>query len=387
MDALKERNYHKSDDNSFKLSLFLKGHRFIQSFLNLFFDALFFLIRKLYSGRNKKSGVVVIIDLHRLGDTVFSIPAVSEIFKFYRDYKIYILCFEETAEILSLRFNPDCLKPVSKQDFFLSRKMAGKNVRELLTSLNPEIIFDITGMVSSASILFNSGADSIIGMNVPYFRKLYDHFTHIRNEPHYMDLYLDVVKLVINIDDSKDIKSFTPDLNKYRKILIHPFAIRQAKEWNLHKFIDLALDLKDDFETEMITPPGFIPTDVLSEIEESGMRISETRTVGQLIEKIKSCSLFISNDSGPTYIASLLGKATFTIYGPTNPDFSLPFGENHRFIRKVLKCSPVKERFCFTQAGIYCPSNICMQLIPVQEVSDGIRAFIRELGIKNLSND
>lgn len=386
MDALKERQFHKSDDKSFKLSLFMEKHRYLNTLILTVLNALFVLIRKIYSGRNNKSKVIVVINLHRLGDTVFSIPAVTGIFDFYKDYKIYVLCFEETLEILSLRFNPASLKPISKDDFYLSRKIARKNIREIVTSLNPEMIFDITGMASSASILFNSGADSIIGMNVPYFRGLYDHFTNIRNIPHYMDLYLDVVKLAIPIEDSEYLKSFPPDFNNETKIIIHPFAIRQAKEWNLRKFISLAQDLQIDYEIEIISPPGFIPDDILTEIEEFGIPVIQTLTVGHLIQEIKRCSLFISNDSGPTYIASLLGKATFTIYGPTNPDFSLPYGGHHRFIRKVLMCSPGKERFCFTHAGINCPSNICMQEISVREVSHEVRNFIEKLGIRKSVN-
>lgn len=387
MDALKERQFHKYDDKSFKVSLFLKRHRYLNTLISALFNTLFALIRKIYSGRNNKSKIIVVIDLHRLGDTVFTIPAVTEIFNFYKEYKIYVLCYEETAEILSLRFNQSNLKPLSKNDFFFSRKIARKNIREMLTSLNPEMIFDITGMALSASILFKSGADLIIGMNVPHFRGLYDHFTNIRNVPHYMDMYLDVVKLVIPVHDSADLKSFPSDFNNGAKIIIHPFAIRQAKEWNLRKFVSLASDLNNDYEIEMIAPPDFIPDDILAEIEEYGITVTHTPAVAHLIQTIKQCSLFISNDSGPTYIASLLGRATFTIYGPTNPLFSLPYGGNHRFIRKILKCSPDTERFCFTQGGINCPSNICMQVISVEEVSAEIRNFIKELGIRKSVND
>ena len=110
-----------------------------------------------------------------------------------------------------------------------------------------------------------------------------------------------------------------------------------------------------------------------------------TDTVEDMIQKIKECSLFISNDSGPVYIASLLGRPTFTIYGPTNPEYSFPFGENHRFIWKQLKCSAENDKFCFTLGGINCPSNECMILLTEEDVLESIENFLEELGVDKLS--
>jgi ADP-heptose:LPS heptosyltransferase len=99
-----------------------------------------------------------------------------------------------------------------------------------------------------------------------------------------------------------------------------------------------------------------------------------------LIIKIKECSAFIGNDSGPIYIASLLDKPTFTLFGPTNPEFSLSSGEHHRYIAKSLKCSPAKNtQYCFTQAGQNgCPAFECMNLLGLDEVNRCIRLFLEE---------
>ena len=76
--------------------------------------------------------------------------------------------------------------------------------RKLLESLKPELIFDLTGTITSASLIVSSKAKKIIGHNSKYYRAVYDHFTPIRNTPHLIDRYLDVVKLSIPIDDSKN---------------------------------------------------------------------------------------------------------------------------------------------------------------------------------------
>jgi ADP-heptose:LPS heptosyltransferase len=83
-------------------------------------------------------------------------------------------------------------------------------------------------------------------------------------------------------------------------------------------------------------------------------------------------------------IAALLGKATFTIYGPTNPEFHLPFGKYHAYVQKNISCSPKKnEKFCFTDAGRDgCPSFECMNLLSVEEVIPRVMDFISRLNIK-----
>ena len=95
------------------------------------------------------------------------------------------------------------------------------------------------------------------------------------------------------------------------------------------------------------------------------------------------CSLLISNDSGPIYIANILNKPTFTIYGPTNPEFSLPYGKYHRMIQKKINCTPEPgKQYCYTKAGLYCPAYECMNQLRFEEVKDSVLKFISEIGIK-----
>jgi heptosyltransferase-2 len=201
-----------------------------------------------------------------------------------------------------------------------------------------------------------------------------------------MDIYKDVLKQAI---PNYTIFSYEFDKNfdTNGKILILPFAIRKAKEWDLHKFIQLAKRLNENYEVCLISPPDFIDDDIINEISSLNLEIEITNTVNELIEKTKGASLFISNDSGPIYIANLLGKPTFTIYGPTNPKFSLPFGKSHRFYRKILPCSADKEKVCYTLGGIYCPSYECMKLITVNEIEDSVNSFIKILGIEEKNNN
>jgi hypothetical protein len=63
----------------------------------------------------------------------------------------------------------------------------------------------------------------------------------------------------------------------------------------------------------------------------------------------------------------------------------LPFGKNHKFIWKKLKCSAENDKFCFTKGGIYCPAYECMNLLMENEVLESLESFLDKLGIEKLS--
>jgi|SRR5690606_10240906 len=383
MNVLNERKFYQQIDKSFRITAFVRKFIFLEFITQKIVNILCTVLRKLIFPASNKTGSILIISIHRLGDTVFTIPAITQLFKNYYNYKIKILCYEETKAILALKFERESIITIKKNDFFFGRRLAKSYLRKLVRSIKPEIIFDLTGQITSASMIFSSKADKIIGVNKIYFKNIYDKFIDVESTKHYINRYLDVVRLDLPIPGSSEINFFQPKEIINSKILIHPFAIRKAKEWNLKRYIDLADDLKKDFDVEIVCPPNFIPQDIIKEITSREIPFEETVNIEHLIDKIKKCSLFISNDSGPIYIASLLGVATFTIYGSTNPSFTLPFGKNHRFIRKLMSCSASeKESSCFTYAGIFCPSTECFESISLELVKSEIYSFSKDLGLK-----
>lgn len=385
MDPFKERNFHKSKDRSFKITLLIKKIPFLNNLL-AYTTKLLIIILKIFTGKSTNNTKrLIILCLHRLGDTVFCIPAIDGIFECYKNYDVTILSYPETKSILEIKYNSSKIITLDKKEFTFQRRIAKAKNRRIVKNLKPEIIFDLTGNPASASLILNTGAKKIIGTNLPYFQKLYTTFVPIRKTPHYIDIYLDVIKAA-NPDFGIYFYEFACQLNNKDKIMIHPFAIRKAKEWNLRKFIELADRLNSRYEVCIISPPDFINNDILAEIKSLQLEVYITNTINDLINKISEAGLFISNDSGPIYIANFLGKPTFTIYGPTNPKFSLPFGENHRYYQKELFCIAKEEKVCFTLGGINCPSQECMNQITVDEIESIVTGFVSDLGISDKNN-
>ena len=127
-----------------------------------------------------------------------------------------------------------------------------------------------------------------------------------------MDIYLDVYFSIFPESDSKPIKEFPINLARDLPILVHPFGGWKAKEWNLNKFIDLVYFLSKNLKVKLIFQENQIPEDIIEFLQQCNIEYIESRSLEDLIREIKSCSVFIGNDSGPLNIASFLGKPTFT---------------------------------------------------------------------------
>lgn len=343
------------------------------------FYLFFYVIRKNNRLFSLKDGNVVIIALHRLGDTIFTIPAIKEINKHY-GRKIIIVCFPTSIDIYNLVFTDIEYCTIERKDFFFQERIAKKNAKQKLRSLKPYIIFDLTGSMMSASLIFNMKAREIIGINGEQFRTIYDRFIKFRKNPQLVDAYLDAISPVIQLPNRNDLKKQMMVLNPNGKILIHPFAGWKAKEWNFNKYYKLAIYLSRFYKAALVVPNNNISNDITDELFLSSAELIQTESVEDLIEHIKSCSMFIGNDSGPLYIASLLGKPTVSIYGPTNYEFSGPFGESHEIITHTLKCSPKKNKqYCFTTAGMFgCPSFECMNLLEFDEIYANVIPLIKK---------
>jgi len=364
---------------------FLNHHKFISLIMDLCLLPLFSAIRMINRYRTNDDGNVLVISLHKLGDTVFTLPAVREIQKYFPK-KTIIVCFPESIPIYKLANDDFNFCEIQHEDFFFGKRIAKIKAKQKISSLKPQIIFDLTGTLISASLIFNTQAKQIIGLNGPHFRTIYDHFIAFRENPHLIDIYLDAITPLVQIADRNDLKKQPIALNPSGKILIHPFAGWKAKEWNFNKYFKLAVNLSKYFKVAIVVPINNISSDIAEELILEGVEVIQSSSVENLIEEIKSCAIFIGNDSGPIYIASFLGKPTISIYGPTNPEYSRPVSEHHKVIVHNIKCSPEKNKqYCFTYAGILgCPSFECMNLLKYEDVFAEIKELIKKKSFVNL---
>lgn len=327
---------------------------------------------------NSEKGKICVIVLHKIGDSVFTVHAIRKIVEFHQHEIISIICFPETKPLYQIAF-PEINVVVIPHNHFWKARIATKDARKIFRGLKPEIIYDLTGAITSASLIASTRANKIIGMNLQYFKALYDDYIPLRTKPHLIDMYMDVVRKVHPIGNDTNYE-FPLRPTDSDKILIHPHAGWKAKEWGIEKYIELAKKLSTQYKVEFVTEINSISPEIREKIESSFI-LTETKSVEDLIENIKGCAVLIGNDSGPVHIASLLGRPTIAIYGPTNPNYCKPFGKHHEVIRQEVSCSPVAENYCFTDAGRKCAKYDCMNFLSVEMVYNEFVDFLANKSI------
>ena len=334
------------------------------------------------STRNKSTGKIVIISLHKLGDAIFTTAAIKNIIEFHKDKQVILVCFGDTSYIYKLIFNSIEYLILDKSDFYFNVRIGGFKAHRIIKRSHAERIYDITGCITSANLLFNCRAAEIIGMNEERYKVLYDVFSPVSKGPHMSDIYLNAIKPVINIS-KENYKPNKPLQKSSGYILIHPFAGWSAKEWGIENYIDLAGKLSNQKEVRFAVPPDGLTKSGYETLNKKFVSVV-TNTIPELIDCIKGCSLFIGNDSGPVHIANILGKPVFTIYGPTNPSYHQPKSGASAYVIKEIVCSPkVNEKLCFTDGGRKgCPSFECMIQLSVDEVFISVTNFMKKLNFE-----
>ncbi|HMN16450.1 MAG TPA: glycosyltransferase family 9 protein [Ignavibacteriaceae bacterium] len=356
--------------------------------IQAFFSPLFKTIRYFRKSADSKSDKTLIILLHKIGDTIFTIPAVLALRKEVKN-QVVILCCQHSEYLYKLFIpNITCVL-VSRDDFYFKYRIAKSYIRKKINSLDPSLIFDLTGECNSASIIFNSKANQIAGINKDLFQGIYDSFSRIESETHLVLRYLNFVELFFNKKISLTHSFQRKKKENIENIFIHPFAGWKSKEWGLKKFIDIGLFLSEEFNVNFIIPTEAEYKEYLEILKENNIKYFLSDSIPVLIDLLKQCDLFIGNDSGPLYMANILDCATFTVYSPTNPRYSGPFGKWHSYVYKKIKCSAgYNSQMCFTNGGREgCPSNECSYLLTVDEVKEKLVPFIKELNSSIITTD
>ncbi|MBA3236872.1 MAG: lipopolysaccharide heptosyltransferase II [Parachlamydiaceae bacterium] len=100
------------------------------------------------------------------------------------------------------------------------------------------------------------------------------------------------------------------------------------------------------------------------------INLSGKTSLRELMALIASCSLFLTNDSGPMHMAAALKIPLVALFGSTNDTSTGPYGGG-KVIHKHVECSPCYKRVC--------PIDFrCMKQISVEEVYQELEKLVKD---------
>ncbi|MFB3893776.1 MAG: lipopolysaccharide heptosyltransferase II [Phycisphaerae bacterium] len=89
-------------------------------------------------------------------------------------------------------------------------------------------------------------------------------------------------------------------------------------------------------------------------------------SIGLLKGLLRRCRLLITNDTGARHIGAAVGAAVVTIFGSTDPDWTVIHYGRERQVRTTVDCAPCQKKTCPQPAGPH--YHQCMDAITPEQV-------------------
>ena len=148
---------------------------------------------------------------------------------------------------------------------------------------------------------------------------------------------------------------------KNSAVLIHPGASKIERAWHLERFLKVA-DLLKGIGMDVIFVSG-------AKVTLSGYPLVTAPSITEFAGMLRTCSLFIGNDSGPLHLAQQCGVPVVGIYGPGSLITTGPRPiSRFRVVHHGFPCSPCRQRFFKDCNPSPAGKPYCIETISTQEI-------------------
>ena len=155
-------------------------------------------------------------------------------------------------------------------------------------------------------------------------------------------------------------------------VAIHPGSPIPQKRWHPERYAELADWLVAQKRAQVLFVGVEDEIPIVTEVQRlmlaKSMSIVGKTTLTQLASILRTCNVFIGNDSGPMHLAAAVGTQTIGLYGPGDPTRFGPMGVRCQTIRRKFDCPSCSGTACrFGKEG-------CMSQIQVNDVIQVLEA-------------
>ncbi|HEV2221533.1 MAG TPA: glycosyltransferase family 9 protein [Candidatus Acidoferrales bacterium] len=148
--------------------------------------------------------------------------------------------------------------------------------------------------------------------------------------------------------------------------VLHPGAKYFTKRWAIDKFIALARDLRGKHGIEPVFNFGRGESEIAAEVRRQcapEFILLDTLDLRQLIALIAGCRIFIGNDSGPTHIATALGRPVVAIFGSSSSVHWRPWQTKNRVVQNDFPCNPCRGDRCYAFSEPRCILSVTLEQV------------------------
>ena len=330
---------------------------------------------------------ILVVNVNWLGDVIFSIPVFKAIKKRYPDSKVCCLAVPRVKDVLERCASIDEVIVFDERQKHWTpwgklKLVSGIQKRKFDAAFLLHRSMTRALLISMAGIPIRVGFDS---------EKQNAFLTHrIKSDQtirHRSDEYLQLIEgfgapvidrvcqLEVSSEmmDAVNLKLLHANIEqKDRLVIINPGGNWDLKRWPAESFSDLVRRISKEFGWKVLISGGpgdlALANQIAFESQVSPVVWAGQTTLGELLALYKRANIVISNDSGPSHVASSVGTDVIALFGPTRPEVTAPRGAGRvDVIFKEVGCNKAP---CY---HLSCSCNHCMQAISVDDVLQVIK--------------
>jgi heptosyltransferase-1 len=310
---------------------------------------------------------ILIIKPSAIGDVVHALPILNLLRKRWPAAHISWLVATTCAGLLDGHPMLDEIIRFDRRSFGTAWRdpSAAKGLFGFASDLrrkNFDLVIDLQGLFRSGWMAWKTRAPVRVGFaNAREFAPLfYTHRVAIETqEQHAIDRYLRVAAalgcesspvefpLATSEQDRRRVSEWLAHGEHFAVLL--PGTNWPTKRWPVERFAAMAPALRDRFGLKTVVAGGPDDVEIASKIP-ADVNLAGQTSLGELTALLERADLVIANDSGPMHIAAALGRPLVTVFGPTNPVRTGPYGRGDCVVQLNLPCSPCYSRTCSHQS-------------------------------------
>ncbi len=348
--------------------LSIKTMKFIDKYVGIVLCFLIGNLKKivpLHRKPKKEIKKILVIKFWGLGSIVFLLPLLSEIKKKYPSAKIYFLTLQQNKELAELVKTIDeviTLRIGSLLHFIF----ACLNMLIKLRIKKFDLIYDCEFFARfSVIVSYLSVAKETVGYystnekirGALYTKKvIFDPTVHVSKafmkilqdeSPEFFDVYKrNEIRISSNAYEKvNDLISKLNIKDRFVCININTSLLALERRWPQEYFVKVINYLTSRNISVILTGADWNrdyveKTRQKCNDQQKIFNLSGNIPIEQLLVLFEKCLFFITSDSGPLHLATLVGTPTISFFGPETPNFYGPVGDNNIVFFKNLECSP-----------------------------------------------
>jgi lipopolysaccharide heptosyltransferase I len=312
---------------------------------------------------------VLLVKPSALGDIVHTLPVLNLLRKRWPAAHLAWLVNSAFASILEGHPQLDQVVTFDRLRFGAGwwNPAAAIGLRRFLRELraqNFDLVIDLQGLFRSGWMTRGTRAPIRVGFsNARELAHLF--YTHRVQVPascqHAVDRYVHVCRFLgceggvefnfhVTDEDRDSVARMLPETARYAVLL--PGTNWPTKRWPAEHFAATVGPLREKYGLKSVIAGGAEVSSIAGEIPGATDLTGKTN-LKQLVALLERAALVIANDSGPMHIAAALGRPLVTLFGPTNPHRTGPYGRLDSVVRLDLPCSPCHSRRCSHQSCLH----------------------------------